>query len=372
MITRYDLIPLSLNGDLRRGGWTVNGMTEGDTNPTIRGTNWIIEGKSLIGYIDNRYREIINCHILNKPDFQFTRYGSRSQFNAGTVDRFLEDEAIQDISFATVGSPANSHENTAWNFGKVINHILEKHCNYIYDADSSNGSPDGVVTLRDVDTTNSTPFQVFIVNQSNNMWSVLQRIGGGEEGGGEFYRIYCTRQNKIVYQPAPPFISPKPTAKGTLTQDLIRGNVQVKYNPNRIGQVQIMTVKDSTTVYSSSYPSNPADGEIYQKKSGIWANSQARSDTLAERLYKWLTREWTIQLEVDIGLALFGDDGRGLELGDRVLLTYDGPAIDTITGHGVHLNLSAQSTFVYNVNASFDHDNKDGVATITLEHDNNP
>lgn len=376
VLKRPELIIASINGDLRRGGWTASGQVLGDTDAVHQGLNLVIKGKSLASFVDSDNRVALNCHIIANPDYSFDRYSSQANFQAGTVDRFLEAESIQDISFADVASPSNSHEATSWNFGQVITHILQQHCNYIYDADGSNGSPDGVVTLTNIDITDSTTFELFIVNQSNNMWRTLQAIAGGEEGGGEFYRIYCTRENKIVYQPAPPFISPKLDSIGTITKEHIRGPVRVQLHNSqpgaRVGQVQIMTVANSTTVYSAQYPANPTPGKIFQKKSGIWAQSQGRSDILAERLYKWLTRAWTIQIEVDAGLVLFGDDGRGLELGDRLLLTYDGPAENSVTGAGVHLDIEDQSVFVYGADVRYDPVKREGVATLTLEMDNNP
>lgn len=370
MLLRNELIPISLNGDLRRGGYIVTGEVLGDTDAVSQGLNWIIDGKSLAAYIDPDWREAINCHVLEQPDFTFDRYGSKAQIRAGTVDNLLAGESLQDISFADVASPANSHEATSWNFGQVVTHILQFHCNYIYDADGSNGSPDGVVTTTDIDITNSTTFDLFIVRASNNLWRSLQQIGGGEEGGGEFYRIWCNRRNKIIYQPAPPFISPQPTSKGTLTKEHIRGAVRVQFHNSkpgeRVGQVQIACVGGPATVFSASYPASPAAGKIFKKQQGIWANDQTRANTLAERLYKWLTRDYTIQVEVDPGLVLYGDDGNGLDLGDRLAVTFNGPTEDSDTGAGVHLNLSAESFYVYGIDVNFQQE----TATLTLEQDN--
>lgn len=374
MQKQAELIPLTLNGDLRRGGWLCNFRVQGDTDAISRGQNIRLMGKALADHIDLASREFLNAHALAAPDFRFSRHASQGTFQAGTVDAFLRGESIQDLSFSNQASPANSHEVNGLNFGEIVTHILQKHTNYIYDATGAAGSPDGVVTSTNIDTTNSTGLDQFIIGQSNNLWSVLQRIAGGEEGGGEFYRIYVTRANKIIYEQAPPFVSPQPAAKGTLTKSHLRGNVQVKFwnaQPGqRVGQVQITAVKNATTVYTSSYPANPADGKIFKKLSGIWANSQARADVLSERLYRWLTRSYKLTIEVDPGLMLFGDDGTGLDLGDRVLLTYDGPTEDTDTGAGVHLNLSAQSLFVYGANVQFKAHDRSARATLILEHDN--
>lgn len=378
MNPRNDIIPLTLTGDLRQGGWRLTGEMRGDTDALGEGRNVRAAGRSLSGFIDAAPREYFNGHITGNPDFSFDRYQSSATFTAATADAFLAGLDVQDLSFAVAGSPANVHERTSWRFSTIVQHILTQHCNIVYDADSSDGSPDGIVTTLDLDTTNSTLFNVagdfFIVNHSTNLWQTLQNIGGGEEGGGEFYRIWCTRRNVIRYQPAPPFISPAPTARGNLNKTNLRGQVGVRYNNSqpgqKVGQVQIVAGIRPTAIYSAKYPANPATGRILQKKSGIWAQSQARANNIAERLYKWLTRPYTLTVEVDAGLALFGDDGRGLDLGDRVTLTYNGPAEDTATGGGVHLNLSAQSFYVYAAQVSFDPERRTATAYLTLEYDN--
>lgn len=376
MTLRPELLVLNIDGDLRRGGWQVNAQVNGDTDLVSQGLNWLIEGKSLAEATDLDWRTVIDNFITSNPNFSFNRYSSQARVQAGTVDNFLMGESLQSISFAVVASPANSHEATSWRFSEMVEHILQQHCNYIYDPTGAAGSPNGVASLElDSDSTNfTTNGFYYIVHKSDNMWSSLQRIGGGEEGGGEFFRPYCRRDGTIVYEQAPPFKSPQPTSKGTLTKDHIRGTVQVTFhnsNPGqRVGQVQISVVASPTVTYNAKYPASPQPGKIIQKTSGIFASSQARANVLAERLYRWLTRSYTLQVEVDAGLALFGDDGDGLELGNKLLVTYDGPAESVTTGHGVHLDLDAQSMFVYGVDARYDAANRSGTAILTLEHDN--
>lgn len=378
MRKRPELLPLSLSGDLRRGGWQLSGQVSGDSDAVSAGRNLRARGRSLSDWVDVDYRQWFNGHVIANPDFSFDRYSSQANFQAATVDALLSGLDLQDLSFAVVASPANPHEATSWSFSTIIQHILKHHCNAIYDPTSANGAPDGVVTTLDFNATSTTFSTVgdhFIVGHTENLWSALQNIGGGEEGGGEFYRIWCTRRNVIRYQPAPPFISPQPAAKGTLTREHIRGTVQVRFNNSqpgqRVGQVQIVAGINPATIFKAKYPASPQRGKIVKKQSGVWAQSQPRANLLAERLYRWLTRTYTLTVEVDPGLVLFGDNGRGLDLGDRVLMTYDGPAEDAITGAGVHLDLSAQSLFVYGVQANLDAPGHRATASyLTLEHDN--
>lgn len=377
MIKRPELLPLSLSGDLRRGGWRLDCEVRGDTDAARAGLNIRGQGRSLSDWIDLQARQWINGHVLANPDFSFDRYSSQANFQVATVDAHLAGLDLQDISFAVVASPSNPHEATEWSFSTIIQHILKKHCNAVYDADSSDGAPDGVVRVLNFNATSTTFDTVgdhFIVGHSENMWTTLQNIGGGEEGGGEFYRIWCKRDNSINYQPAPPFISPQPAAKGTLTKEHIRGVVQVRFHNSqpgqRVGQVKLTAGINPATIFKAKYPASPGQGKIVRKDSGVWAEDQTRANLLATRYYKWLTRQWTLTVEVDPGLVLYGDNGRGLDLGDRLLITYAGPTEDADTGAGVHLNLSAQSVFVYGVNVGFDAAGSAAQAFLTLEMDN--
>jgi hypothetical protein len=325
--------------------------------------------KSAAGSLDLAWREILNGHILSDPDFRFDRYTSQAQVQTGTIDALLRGERIQDIGYTEQASPTNDHQVTGLDFAYMINHALQKHCNVIKDDTGAAGSPDGIIVDTDIDIVNSTLISRYNVGKSGNMWRSLQQIAAGE-----FYNIWVDRHNKIFYGPRPSFAPSPPPSKGLLTTSHMRGTPTIKYwnsRPGqRVGQVNITTIKDSTTVFKSSFPADPADGKILPSKDGFWAASQANSDTLAERLYRWLTRGYTFTVEVDPGLALFGDDGLGLDLGDRLTFNYDGVGEDADTGAGVHLAAAAQSMYVYGIQISFDVIGRSAKAILTLEYDN--
>lgn len=378
MDRRTEISLISANGDLRRGGWIYTAQVLGSTNAVSPGEYLQYRGRSLSGFVDPALRLALDGYVLGQPDFSFDRYSSQAQIQFGTSDNLLMGGSLQDLSFAVVSSPSNSHEATSWTFATMTEHILKYHTNFVYDATGAAGSPDGIITTLDFDA-NSTLFDqvgdYFIVNQSSNLWSTLSgNLAGGEEGGIEFFRIWNTRRNILRRYMAPPFISPQPTAKGTLTKSHLRGAVQVRFHNNqpgqRIGQVQIVAGIRPSTIFNAQYPASPGDGKILKKQSGIWSQSQPRTDILAERLYRWLTRSWTITCQVDVGLILWGDDGDGIDLGDRLLLTVDGPALDLDTGQGVHLNLSSQSVFVYGIQINFSPERRTATAQLTLEMDN--
>jgi hypothetical protein len=363
------LIPGQLTGDLRRGGYTLSGTIEGDTNAVAYGDSWQLLIKSGAEYVDSDWTEVFNGHIIAEPDpLNVDRYTSQVNITAGTMQELLSGESIQDIGFTKQASPANEHQITAMNFGKIMNHIINNHCNVIYNATDM---PDGVIIATSVDTTNSTPLDRYNVYKSDNMWRTMQGIGGGEDAG-EFYICYFDRHNKFYYQPAPPFWDTPPTSKGTITKNHLTGPVRINRNTNqpgqRIGQVQITAIKNFNTVYTAKYPSQPGPGKILPSRDGIWADSQGTANTLAQRLYLWLTRPYTIQIEIDPALFLLADDGQGLDIANKVHFTYDGPTEDTLTGAGFHIDVD-DDFFIYGVSIRFDVFNKMASCQLTLEQD---
>lgn len=370
MRTEPKLIPQQLTGDLRRGGYTLSGYVEGDTDAVAYGDNWRLLAKSGAGWVDPAWREIFSGHIVAQPDnLSWDRTGSTAAITAGTMQELLMGESVQDIGFTAQATPLNDHQLTGLNLGKIVEHIIKRHCNAVYNASDM---VDGVITALDIDTTNSVPLERYNVSKSDNLWRTLQNIGGGEEAG-EFYRCWFDRHNKFYYQPAPPFWSSPPASRGALTTSHLRGQVRLTRNANqpgaRVGQVSITAIKNWQTTYVASYPASPAQGKILPPRDGIWADGQTKTNTLAQRLYQWLTRQYTLQIEVDPGLVLFGDDGLGLDLADKISLTYNGPAEDALTGAGVHLSFSAAAFFVYGVQVRFDPAGRAATATLTLEQD---
>ena len=369
MIINKTLIPKSLNGDLRRGGYVAKSIIEGDTDAISYGKNVQFRGRSGAGFLDETTRVFFDGHVLNEPDnIQIGRYNTTAQVDVGTMDNLLAGESLQDIGFTEQASPANDHQITGLQLADIVQHILERHCNVIFHATLT---PDGVITSTDIDTTNSVALDRYNVSKSNNMWRAIQNIGGGERTG-EFYISYFDRKNKFYYQPFPAFWAVKPTSVGTLDKSHLRGSIKVVRNANkpgaRVGQVSLTAVKDFDTVFTASYPTNPADGKVLPSRDGIFAEDQTKTTTLATRLYQWLTRNYTVTIEVDPALILFADDGNGLDIGNMITLDYNGPTEDAISGAGLHLDLS-DDYFIFKVQITFDTAGKMAKGFLTLESD---
>lgn len=363
----------SIVGDLRQGGWLASGVVHGDTDALSFGENVQLVGKSNADFDDLEWRELFNGHCLATPDYSFGVFASQMPFRLGTANYLMAGLSVQDIGFTEQASPANPHQiATTMRLSDCFEHIVEDHCNFIYHATNT---PEGIILETDIDSAD-TALTRFNFRKSNNLWQALvTKLGGGEEGGVQFYRPHFTRKNVLVYQPAPHFLASPPSAKGALTKEHIRGTIKVNVRNAKpeewTGQVQIVAVATANTVYTAKYPtSQPADGKIVVKDSGVWADTQARADTLAQNLYEWLTRPYTLTVEVDPGLVLFGDDGEGLDLGDKIDVTYDGPTEDSSTGAGVHLDLSSQAFWLYKASISYDARTRQGKAVLELEADN--
>ena len=361
--------PTSLNGNLRRGGYLATAKMESDTGALENGRNVELKGKSGSGSLDFDFRTFFSGHAIAEPDnIAVRRYQSQATVQIGTMDRLLSGIDVQDIGFTEQASPANDHQITGLQLADIANHIPRQHSNAIFDATLT---PDGIITELDIDFTNSIALNRYNVRKNISLWRAVQAVGGGEQNG-EFYISYFDRRNKFFYQPFPPFWNKKPVSKGTITKEQLRNVIRVRRNANqlsqKVGQVNLTAVKDFDTVFTASFPANAAEGRILPPRDGIFAATQAETQTLATRLYKWLTRLFTITIEVDPGLILFNDDGNGMDLANLVVLDYNGPVLDMESGAGLSLDLSG-NYFIFGVQVNFDVQGKMASGFLTLESD---
>jgi hypothetical protein len=371
--TLNNFILKQMTGDLRQGGTVVTGSIDGDTDALQFGDHVRLIGKSLADFSDLNFSEFFNGHILETPDYSFDAFSSQAQIRLGTANELMRGGTLQDIAFTENASPANDHQIApTMRISTLFLHIVTSHCNFLYNATTA---PDGIIFDTDIDTSDTAVTRLN-VRKDNNFWNALvNKLGGGEEAGVQFYRPYFRRDNTLVYQPAPLFLSSPPASKGTLTKEHLRGKVRVNIRnakpQERVGQVSIVAVAGDNNFYEAKYPAlQPGNGRIIVKDRGIWADSQARADVLAQNVYEWLTRPYTLNVEVDPGLILFGDDRNGLDIGDKIQVTYDGPAEDAITGAGVHLDLDETVFWVYKYGVTYDANTKSAKGTLELEADN--
>ena len=354
---------VSLTGDLKRGGWVANCRVGGDIDLVVAGDLVSIAAKSVFNPTEPQ--PYFNGVVLANPDaMTFTRLQSSVTFQVVTTDSLLSGESVQSIGFTQQAIPTNSHQIVPpMLLSDLVDHILRDHTNVVSD---------GNVTVLNFLSAESVNLLRYNTQKSNNIWRTLQKIGGGEMSG-EFFRPFFNRKNEFFYQPAPFFLPSPPASKGTITKDHIWGTVRIKFNNNqpsaRTGQVNLSSVKDFQTVFKSQFPLAVENGKIVQKDSGVFASDQSESDRNAERLFKWLTREFTLTIEVDPALIMFGDDGAGLDLADKIHVTYNGLVEDADTGFGMTLDID-DDFYIYGAQIKPNVEALSGSGTLTLEKDN--
>ena len=361
----YDNFEVNLmDGNLERGGWTVQGNLLDDLTGLVFGQNVALHGQNLSGGIaDPQYKQYFNGHCFTGVSgYSVQKWSSRGTIRLGTADNLLKGY-LQDIAFTESASPQHGHQITDLRIAKAVEHIMRDHCNVIFDPVKT---PNGIVPSVDVDTAGSVKRETFIVRKSNNFWRRIQEMGGGNKAG-EFYYPYFTRDN-VFHHRLNPFAS-SPTSKGTLTNNHITGPLRIQFtdaNPlNRVGQVDLYTVMvGSENFYNSVYP-NPQDGgKRHILGTGVWADSQVRSDAMAQQLYEWLTRPYTLFVPVDPCLLLFGDDGKGLDLAEAVHVDYDGQVDDG--GNGFNFQIDTDG-YIYGATLRFDSANDKANCILRLE-----
>ncbi len=367
MVDLTNYLPKSIKSSLRDGGTLVTGDLIGDTNALQFGDLVQLSAKSHAAYSDPDYRIIFEGHVVAGPEtVDIDRFTTSTPLKIGTAN-YLLDGYLQAIGFSDAASPANPHQITDLTISKCVAHILQYHCNAIYNATKNPGGP--VVTTY-FDHSESTPLGLRNTREGNSLWQRIQEICGGESGG-EFFTPYFDTYNRFWNRPTPAFRSTPPASAMTLTTAHIREPISLTFRnasaKERIGQVKLSTVNSagSVTTYNSVYPASRANGKIYSLTSGVYAGSQGRSDDLAEYLYRWLTRPYTVKVAVDPGLVLFGADGKGLQVGTALTLQYNGPT----EGAGLHVAID-HKFYVYETEVQFDLDGKAGAGSITLEADN--
>jgi hypothetical protein len=303
------LIVSTLQGDVDTGGWTCNSGFLNDQALADYGRhakvfhlpegNNIWEADWLMG---------IDGSIIPKT-VTWDRKQSATEIVISTSQMFLQNAGIQGIFFSEQPAPANPHQMTGLNLGKIVKHIVEEHTNCSIAAG-------GWVDTSGIDTVNSTTVNVYTVRESNSMWSTLKAIADNE-----FYVVYFTKDDKLLYTQHPMFAAVLPAVTLGIDNTMILGQPRVTYRDMMLpDQVKLYALTDEGTTLQSFYPANMGTEGRIHKISNIRCNTQARLDVLSFRLYNFLRRRY----QCDITLP--GSWGLLLELYDRVEVTYTGTA----------------------------------------------
>jgi hypothetical protein len=322
-------IPDNIEADADRGGWLCSGAFANDQADAVYsrrlGLFFRAEGA---GVWDVDERVAIQGAIIPQ-DLVFTHGQSRTSVTVGTADVFLANAGLQGIYFVRDATPANPHQVPLLNLGKIVQHIVEQHCNisstaFIVKDDGTGYTADpvgGWVDTTDIDTLTSTPVDVYTVRESTSIWQTLADIAANE-----FYVRYMSKDDAFHYKHHPQFDPAPPLPVFTLTRANMATRPEILYRQDvAVDQVQLYALTDEGQVLQSFWPAAIGTEGRRLKYTNLRCDTQARLDTLARRAYQWANREFTVKI------AIPGALGLALELYDRLSVTYTGTAANGVS-----------------------------------------
>lgn len=375
-----------INGSIDRGGWMATLSALRDTDVVEQNQRIDITWAPALGSNPpSGYRSALSGYV-NLLRKTADRVGSQLDINIRTTDGFIEDDWLQGISFAETDARANYHEFSddatecpaedmghTLTMGKIVKHILGyydtcadlgpnyvAHTNHVFHPTRN---PTGWISLDHVEDSEWSPantggsmgVSIYIVRETDNLWSRLQEIAVNE-----FFSIYFDKTDTLHYHRHPMYETVLPDPVMTFDESFLLTPIEVipRYK-DRVRQVKLHAVTDRGSTIHANYPSSPTYvyGRV-EDRDRIRCNSQATLDDWAERLYKFLNRDYTVQWEAP------GCCGLLFELLDRVQITYVGTA-----ANGLDINWSEKKFWVHDIsvrpNAGFS-----GTTTFTLEAEN--
>ena len=311
----YQLSFQDITGDASSGGWQVNSNMISDQEEVEFGRHvelyTLIEGG---GLWDSDYRLSFSGSMMPQ-NLTFSQGASSLSVVLATSDMFLNNAGLQGIYFSEQATPANPHQITDLNLGKIVEHIVEQHTNI---ADST---PGGWVDTARIDTLTSTSVDVYSVRSSNSIWQTIADIAENE-----FYVRYFTKEDKLVYESHPQFKATLSDVTLTITaQDMLTLPEVIYRNDVVVDQALLYALTDTGTILEAKFPSTVGTEGRRQKYPNLRCNSQTRLNLLAERAYRFLNRE------LNFRVVLPGAIGAFLELYDRVAVTYSGTTTNGVT-----------------------------------------
>jgi hypothetical protein len=333
----------SIEGDSETGGWTASCSSLNAQNIAEYGRHVSIyhcpEGG---GRWSDDYLLALDGTMFPKS-IRWDRGQSATDVVVSTSHAFLQNAGVQGIYFSRQSSPSNPHQMTNLTLGRIVYHIVRYHTNL---ADW--------VDLSGIDVEGSTAVDVYTVRESNSIWDTLKSIASNE-----FYVVYFTRTDRLMYRPHPMFDAAPPPPVVTLDRTCIIGQPSIEYRDMVFpDQVQLYALTDTGQILQAFYPSNMGAEGRRHRVTNIRCNSQSRLNTLASRLYQYLRKRFTLTV------TLPGSWGLNLELYDRVAVTYSGTA-----SNGVQFNWNQKKFWITSIRVTRLHQ-FGAVSEITLEEEN--
>lgn len=335
-----------ISADLDNGGWEASGIVYNDAN-ILKYDQLIKTWYSL--FTQDGWQDIAPAffgHLRPDPwDKNFQ--SSEAPWSAYTAHEFLKQGDIQGIFFKDELYPANEHQITNMKFSDIVYHILGQtgetgHCNLVTPL-----YEDGILKLN-IDSANSASVSSWEI-KAGNFWTRLKEIARAE-----FYEIYVDKINTLNYIPHPMY-GTLPDKVFTLTDDwLLEPLTFEKRDNEQIGQYILHGNQPDGTQLTGTYPTDPNPGPIV-KKSGYLIDNSTDLDTIAERMYLYDTRRYTVTARVGNAVGLL------VELLDRIGITY------TSDVDGIYWNNEA--FYINKINVTVD-DNFNASTEFVLEQEN--
>lgn len=330
-----------ISGSLADGGWNARGQVIDDADELDFYKEIEITVDVYAGGWEATPRPAFIGYVVPDPWEKFFQT-SRADFSAFTAQEFMKRGRIQGIFFKDVASsPDNWHQIVDMTYADIVEHIVGKSGEYGHSNLVAGVWPEGILTL-DIDSTNSSLVGEYDLKEGN-FWQRLVEIANID-----FYIIYVDKAAVLHYVPHPMFGASLPDPVLTLTSDLLLEPLTIeRRNDEQIGQVIISGHTPSGLQIRGKYPSQPAPGPIVEK-GGYIADDNSLMGDIAERMYKFNNRDFTVTARVGNGLGLL------LDIMDRVEITY-GSLVDGISWsekkfwvHGIEVtpgeNFTAETT----------------------------
>lgn len=351
----------SIDGDGIRGGWQANGSFANDQGEAVYGRRIDIyytpEGNGI--WEDDPILAIKGTIFPRSVKFDIRQSGT--EVIVATTDHYLRNAALQGIYFTNIDPRTNPHQDPNLRLGSIVKHIAEQHTNMSSTANVQNtngtdsGNPiGGWVDTTGIDTNLTTKVDVFTVRQSNSIWQSTKKIAKNE-----FYVVYMTRDDKMIYEPHPVFAATTPAITLAIDNTMMVGQPEIIFRDQvQLDQVLLSALTDNGDILRAKFPANvPSDGRRLNI-TNLRCNTQARLDNLAQRAFSFESRLY------DLKLFLAGPWGLFLELFDRISITYSGTV-----RNGVSLSFSAEPFYVEKIRVTRS-GNFGAITELTLQQEN--
>lgn len=311
-----------ISGDVEAGGWEASGRVLNDADALDFYQQVLAWFDLYAGGWSDAQRSAFSGHLLPEA-WKRTVQGSDAPWKAFTAQEFMKQGELQGIYFQDVASsPANRHQIIDMTFAAIVYEVLGGHCNLVladdataYDSTLWGGSfttptfDDGFLALN-LDFTNSAAVDSYAF-KDGKFWSRLKEIATAE-----FYQLYVDKTNTLNYVPHPMFGASVPDIVLTLDDGLLLEPLTIeRRNTEAIGQMVLHGTTPGGTQITGTYPADPNPGPI-MRRGGYMLDSATDLDAIAQRMYLFETRGYTVTAEIGNGVGLL------LELLERVAITY--------------------------------------------------